>query len=414
MLLTRYNKRQLTIAVCCLLLSVATTRDSVVVVAQNNNRQEDDVIDATATNGNGTEDAGSGGEVLDNGDMTMMDEEDEDEENGNAVVHNNDTAAGDGFMNDTIPIPVPDAISTESPSSTTTQPACYDNLRDVYTYISDDEKLFEQKQFIICPGTVIDVGFLVPGVGLEDGQEPIVPRSNSEYLCGVDGSSDNNCIIRGGDFGVVAVPVFFRQDLSVYNVVVKGFIFEGQNQYAAFMAVPGDVSFIDCVFRVRVTILFCCTSDVLCCFTFIFVYLAYFIIVLTLLFYLRKMPFKCKPAFLLAAFICLLLQDQANFGTIVANYDSRLDLGGRRLIKEVESEDPFRRAAAYIQNYHDHEEEKESRKLEQKRGDHYQAVAPVMNTVTRKKDRSLQKNNFLEFFVRGCRFEVSYQTRIIL
>ena len=124
-------------------------------------------------------------------------------------------------------------------------------MDDIYALIADDDKLFEQKRFVICPGTIMDIGFLVPGVGLDQGQAPMIARSNTEYLCGEDGKSENNCVLRGGDFGMIAVPVFFREDREVNNVKVSGFTFKGQVQYGAFLAMPGDVSFLDCIFRVR-------------------------------------------------------------------------------------------------------------------------------------------------------------------
>ena len=138
-------------------------------------------------------------------------------------------------------------IPTMPPSS---QDGCYDNLDAIYFLISDDDKLFQQKRYVICPGTVMDVGFLVPGTGIDKGQAPIIPRSNTEIICGEDGKVENNCILRGGDFAVIGVPVFFRQDLSVNNVLIKGFTFEGQVQYAAFLAVPGEIAFENCIFRV--------------------------------------------------------------------------------------------------------------------------------------------------------------------
>lgn len=132
----------------------------------------------------------------------------------------------------------------------TTASGCYDNFDAVYYHISNDDNLFLQKKFVICPGTIIDLGFLVPGVGIEKGQTPIIPRSNTEIICGEDGRVENNCLVRGGDFALIAVPVFFRQDLTVNNVLIKGLTFEGQAQYISFMAVPGDIVFEDCIFRV--------------------------------------------------------------------------------------------------------------------------------------------------------------------
>ena len=173
---------------------------------------------------------------------------------------------------------------------------CYTSLDDIFIVIGDDSKLFEPKRFVLCPGTLVEVGFLIPGVGIDKGQRPFVPRSNTEYLCGEDGSSTNNCTISGGDFGLLSVPVFFRQDLTVTNVQVRGFTFVGQMQYASFIAVNGDISFYDCIFR-----------------------------------------------------------DTSNFGAMVFNFDSSDDFS-RRLLLEDEEEDeesfnPWDHALSYVQRY---------------------------------------------------------------
>lgn len=195
----------------------------------------------------------------------------------------------DGFPDGNLTAPTPAPTEPTAPPSTAE--GCYTTLDAVYLLISDDDKLFQQKRFVICPGSVMEVGFLVPGVGIDQGQAPIVPRSNTEYLCGEDGKSENNCIIKGGDFGVIAVPVFFRQDLSVNNVQIKGFTFEGQVQYASFVATAGDINFVDCIVR-----------------------------------------------------------DSANFGPFVFNYDSTLDLG-RRLEEAEEFDNPWEYALDYVNKH---------------------------------------------------------------
>ncbi|CAB9530178.1 expressed unknown protein [Seminavis robusta] len=126
---------------------------------------------------------------------------------------------------------------------------CYDNLTSIYEEIGDDSKVDEPKRFVLCPNTIFDAGFLVPGEGITGGQFPLIPRSNTEYSCGEDGSSANNCIIRGGDFGMMSVPIFFRNDQAVDNVVLKGITFERQEQYGIFLGMPGDIIYEDCIVR---------------------------------------------------------------------------------------------------------------------------------------------------------------------
>ena len=127
---------------------------------------------------------------------------------------------------------------------------CYTNMTEIYLALKDDSKLDEHKRFVVCPDTIMDIGFLVPGVGIDEGQSPIIPRPNTEFVCGEDGSSRNNCVLRGGDFGVIAVPVFFREDTVVDNVKIRGFTFREQIQYGAFVAAGGSIAFEDCVFEV--------------------------------------------------------------------------------------------------------------------------------------------------------------------
>ncbi|CAB9520705.1 expressed unknown protein [Seminavis robusta] len=189
-----------------------------------------------------------------------------------------------------VTMPTSTGIQPGSPSSTpvtippTTEEGCYSSLTAIYDASSFDSL----QRFVLCPNTTIDVGFLVPGIGFDKGQPPLVPRSNRQYLCGEDGKAENNCVIRGGDFGLIAVPVFFRQDLYVNNVTISGFTFQGQVQYSVFGAVAGDISFHDCVFK-----------------------------------------------------------DTANFGPVVLNYDSTLDLS--RHLRKGETENPWDDAMEFIQ-----------------------------------------------------------------
>ena len=132
---------------------------------------------------------------------------------------------------------------------------CFTNMTEIYEITRDDSLLNVPKRFVICPGTTVNLARLVPGEGFTDGQSPIIPRSNTEYLCGEDGASKNNCKLVGGDFGVIAVPVFFRQDTQVKNVKIKGFTFKGQKQYHSFSAYPGDITFEDCIFKVSEVLL---------------------------------------------------------------------------------------------------------------------------------------------------------------
>ncbi|CAB9508393.1 expressed unknown protein [Seminavis robusta] len=246
---------------------------------------------ANATASPSTEAPGTSQATATNGDTEGADEDEDvlefvEDELNMTMGDFNMTMDDFNMTNMTAPTEAP-TIPTLPPTS---EDGCYTTLDAVYYVISDDDKLFQQKRFVMCPDSVFDVGFLVPGIGIDKGQAPIVPRSNTELLCGEDGKSTNNCIIRGGDFGLIVVPVFFRQDLAVNNVVIKGFTFVGQVQYAAFVASSGDIRFEDCVFR-----------------------------------------------------------DSANFGTFVMNFDSTLDLSRR--LDEDTFKNPWDHVLDYVERY---------------------------------------------------------------
>lgn len=126
---------------------------------------------------------------------------------------------------------------------------CYDNLDTIFDELgSADTDLEAEKLFVLCPNTVFEVGALVAGETV-GGQFPIVPRSNTIISCGEDGSSANNCILRGGDYGVFAFGSVFFGDEEATNVVIRGLTFEGQTQSMAAVQQAGDFTFDDCVFQ---------------------------------------------------------------------------------------------------------------------------------------------------------------------
>ena len=84
---------------------------------------------------------------------------------------------------------------------------------------------------------------------IENGFEPFYTRSNSIYQCGEDGKASNNCIITGGGYHVNHLYVSYGRENKV-NVVMKGLTFEDANDGGLIIAAPGDISFVDCVFRV--------------------------------------------------------------------------------------------------------------------------------------------------------------------
>ena len=127
--------------------------------------------------------------------------------------------------------------------------SCYTNL----TEIADLVRLknpFIRETYILCPNTIYPMGTYDTALSqVVNGFEPILTRSNSMFQCGADGKSSNNCIISGGDIHVFHEYTAFNRENKV-NVVMRGITFEDANGAGIIVAAPGDITFVDCVFRV--------------------------------------------------------------------------------------------------------------------------------------------------------------------
>ena len=126
---------------------------------------------------------------------------------------------------------------------------CYTNL----TEIADLVKLknpFLLETYILCPNNIYQIGTFDPTTfKIENGSQPIYTRSNSIYQCGEDGKASNNCIITGGEYQVFHEYISYGRENKV-NVVMKGLTFEDANGGGLIIGAPGDISFVNCVFRV--------------------------------------------------------------------------------------------------------------------------------------------------------------------
>ena len=110
----------------------------------------------------------------------------------------------------------------------------------------------ELRIYILCPNTIYEIGTLTTsGKCCNDGYHPIELRSNTEYICGNDGNINNNCIITGGEFQLSTFPTTYNFE-STTNVILKGFIFQSALVNGALFANKGNITFINCIFRVSI------------------------------------------------------------------------------------------------------------------------------------------------------------------
>jgi len=112
---------------------------------------------------------------------------------------------------------------------------------DIFSHFKsslDDNASHIKYNYVICPDTTYTIQDL--------GQTILPATDETTFSCGTDGSVNNNCIIKGGDF-----HVYFADYLSLIGITFRGFTFDG----AEVASVYGDahpissVLFEDCVWR---------------------------------------------------------------------------------------------------------------------------------------------------------------------
>jgi hypothetical protein len=115
----------------------------------------------------------------------------------------------------------------------------------------NNKSAFVLKKYILCPNTFFPIGFPASnGINTYSGNSPLLLRSNTQYYCGEDGSSKNNCTVYGGQFQVLSTLASFNNENKV-NILIQGLTFQAAGNAGALLVAPGDVTFIDCIFKVH-------------------------------------------------------------------------------------------------------------------------------------------------------------------
>jgi hypothetical protein len=146
-----------------------------------------------------------------------------------------------------------DAAVCTASSLNKVDPPCVTSLDDVYYFeanLADDRSL---RTYILCPGTKFEVGSRNGNNGTPfDLSHPIIiNRPNMRVLCGADGSSQNDCVITGGDMQLGIIDEFNTGGLPAMNSLVRGITFTGASLANIQATFPCHVIFQDCIFRVR-------------------------------------------------------------------------------------------------------------------------------------------------------------------
>jgi hypothetical protein len=130
--------------------------------------------------------------------------------------------------------------------------SCFDSLdpiRVAEDALEDDSEL---RTYVLCPETVFRIAKVFNQDGSpKNGQYPLVlGRSNIHIMCGDDGKSENNCVLKGGLFHVGFYDEY-ETGTAVTNALVQGLTFQDAKNTNVLAENEGDISLRDCIFKVR-------------------------------------------------------------------------------------------------------------------------------------------------------------------
>mmetsp|Transcript_3783 Transcript_3783/g.9916 ORF Transcript_3783/g.9916 Transcript_3783/m.9916 type:complete len:1092 (+) Transcript_3783:131-3406(+) len=141
-----------------------------------------------------------------------------------------------------------DPLPTQQPSAK--RGDCFQDLGKIQALERAVEDTSITRMYILCPGTTFDLGSWTNEGEIKDGQPFIALRPNVIYQCGHDGSRMNDCILRGGDFGLASYyEVYDGIHETVPGVEIHGLTFESQNVFSVILKSAGDILFTGCAFK---------------------------------------------------------------------------------------------------------------------------------------------------------------------
>jgi len=137
-----------------------------------------------------------------------------------------------------------------APTSIMMRQDCFADLGEIYTMEKNVEDTAVKRKYVLCPGRTFQLGTWTEEGGITDGEPFLALRPNVIYQCGEDGSRMNNCILRGGDFGLASYyGVLDGIYETVDGVEIRGLTFESQNIFSVLLQAAGDITFVGCAFK---------------------------------------------------------------------------------------------------------------------------------------------------------------------
>jgi hypothetical protein len=133
--------------------------------------------------------------------------------------------------------------------------SCLYTMEQLITEESSVTDYSVTREYIFCENRLMLLGrFDMNNVQVDgSGSPPFPVRPNMHVRCGESGGRENNCVVSGGDVQVDGTSYFGAgSDLDLSNVIFEGFTFESTSRYSVWATKKGDITFIDCEWKVRV------------------------------------------------------------------------------------------------------------------------------------------------------------------
>lgn len=123
---------------------------------------------------------------------------------------------------------------------------CFADTTALFDYLTNERNPNEDATVVLCANTIFNIG------NIEDdevvgGSMPLIAFPNVRYLCGQDGSSANNCVVKGGNTQFWNLP-----GAEIGSVSVRGITFEDAAFVSILLQGTGEISFVDCIVRVSI------------------------------------------------------------------------------------------------------------------------------------------------------------------
>jgi hypothetical protein len=129
-------------------------------------------------------------------------------------------------------------------SSALAQAQCFSDSTALFDFLTNERNPNVDTTVILCPNTTFDIGNIEDDE-VVDGSMPLIAFPNVQYLCGQEGSSVNNCVLKGGDTQFWNPP-----GAEIGIVSVRGITFEDASFVSILLQGTGEISFVDCIVRV--------------------------------------------------------------------------------------------------------------------------------------------------------------------